>query len=195
MTRFAVCLTSVFVLTAAFAPAAPVPEDAKAVPLHWPTAVGTRLVYLRGERAPQQEETWEVTSVADRDGGKLVTTEYVRAGGARSPHQTALVTAAGVSLLKDNGTAYDPPWRVLTFPHKRGDNWGIPARGQEERMAVVGAETVTVPAGRFETVVVEWQRGPHEQPPRYAYAPGVGLVRLTYAGGSMVLKSVTHPRR
>jgi hypothetical protein len=195
MTRLLTVVAATSVLTAALAPAAPIPEDAKAVPLYWPTAVGTRLVYLRGEQQPQQEETWEVTSVVDRDGGKLVTTEYVRANDTRSPHQTALVTVTGVSLLKDNGTGYDPPWRVLTFPHKRGDSWGIPARGQVERMSVVGAETVTVPAGRFETVVVEWQRGPNEQLPRYAYALGVGLVRLTYPGGSMVLKSVTHPRR
>ena len=98
------------------------------------------------------------------------------------------------------GVAYDPPWRVLKLPHKRGDSWDVPALPRRhragERMAVAGAEAVTVPAGRFEAMVVEWQNGDPTGPLRYAYAPDVGLVRIARPGGGALLamKAVHRPR-
>lgn len=172
--------------------AAPVPKHLmpKDPPLPFPTTVGTTWVYV----GSSGEQTIVISAVEDKDGAKLVTTEYVSADGKRSPHMVQYVSEKGLFLVAERGKKYDSSWCILKWPHREGDAWETQLKGPFDGRGTMTAgplEKVKVPAGEFTAGRVEWELSLRNQPPSkstYWYARGIGLVRLD---DHMLLKSFT----
>ncbi len=167
--------------------AAPVPTHLmpKEPPCFYPTAVGTTWVYDRGN----SEETITISKVENKDGGKLITTEYIKAGGQqRSHHMTQLVTAEGVFLVAEHGNTYAKPWCIFKLPHKEGDTWETEGHGKGMRSGSV--EKVKMPVGELEAARADWDLG-DGRIGSYWYVRGVGLVGMGGAGTTKNLKSFT----
>ena len=166
-------------------PAAPVPKHLmpKDPAFNYPATVGTTWVYdLGGGR----EETVTIAKVEDKDGAKLVTTEYVRVGG-RSHHMTWAVGSAGVFLVAEGGRTYPTPWCIFKLPHKEGDSWKTAGHGGDMRAGPI--EKVKVDAGEITAARVEWDLG-EGRTVAFWYADGIGLVK-TDGGVFKGLKSFT----
>jgi hypothetical protein len=151
--------------------AAPVPTHLmpKEPPCFYPTEVGTTWVYDHGDA----EETITISEVEDKDGGKLITTEYVRANG-RSHHMTQLVTAKGVFLVAEHGRTYPMPWCIFKLPHKVGDTWKT--EGHCKDMKSCPAEKLKLPIGELTAARAEWDLG--NRTAVYWYVQGIGLVGM-----------------
>lgn len=172
--------------------AAPVPRGAEKPRLYHPIAVGTKWEYRqRNGNAPYRKE---VTSVEQREGDYLVTLAYTdivpKPGDVPTLEQYA-VSERGVFFLgtdlesPETRIVFDEPFCVLKLPYKRGEKWG----GRDEEPHVTGdIETITVPAGEFECIRVDWQGVP------YWYAPGVGLVRNGDDHNALELISFSVPK-
>ena len=173
-------LTSLaFAILAGTVVAAPVPKRADPV-LYFPTAVGARWVYDRGDR----EETVEVSAVEREDGEVVVS----RTGtdGAASGYSKTFVGPTG--LRQDQYGGRTSTVVVLRTDLKPGESWETP----EGKRTVHGPERVEVPAGKFEALRVEWEQDGSRMVSWYA--PGVGEVkRVERSGGEetvfRVLKS------
>lgn len=153
--------------------AAPVPKHLmpKDAAFNYPATVGTTWVY---EYANAREEKIVVASVEQKDGAKLVVTEYVRAGDKRSHHMTWSVGPAGVFLVAEGGGTYPKPWCIFKLPHKEGDTWKTEGHGSDMRAGPV--EKVKTPAGEILAARVDWEIGGRTV--SYWYADGTGLVKM-----------------
>ena len=163
--------------------AAPVPKHLmpKDPPFNYPATVGTTWVYDCGGR----EETLTISKVEAKDGAKLITTEYVGAGGNRH-HMTLSVGAAGVFLVAEGGSTYPTPWCIFKLPHKEGDTWKTAGHGSDMKAGAM--EKVKVPVGEITAARVDWDLGGRNVV--YWYADGIGLVKME-GGANKGLKSFT----
>ena len=175
--------------------AAPVPTHLmKPAVGYYPTIAGTKLVYDRGGH----EEVRIVMKVEPKDGGHVVTTETIEAGGMQSPFHKVLVNAKGVFILERYGDAYDPPHELLRLPYQANNKWEMAgtwgtSKHQEVRKTTK-EEIIKVPAGEFKCIRVESQytQGGGTSTSTHWYAVGVGVVKVDYGGGSeLILKSFT----
>jgi hypothetical protein len=132
------------------------------------------------------DETVTIAKVEDKDGAKLITTEYVRATG-RSHHMTWSVGATGVFLVAEHGTTYPAPWCIFKLPHKEGDSWKTAGHGGDMRAGPL--EKVKVDVGEITAARVEWDLG-GGRTVAFWYADGIGLVK-TDGGIFKGLKSFT----
>lgn len=179
-------------LLAAVAPAAPVPTHLMkpAAPVYYfPVAVGAKWVYAGQGR----DEELVVTDVDEVDGRKVVTVQQV-AGEQLTPDEKMGVSAAGLSRSECKGQKCDPPLHMLTVPFKPGQAVTWKSDNIEGTDTIVGVERVKVPAGTFEAVRVDssYTFGGVTGAAQFWYAPGVGLVKMTYDGGKeRVLKAFT----
>jgi hypothetical protein len=167
-------------------PAAPVPTHLmpKDKPFSFP-GVGATWVYTSGNG---REETITISSVEDKDGAKLITTEYVRPGG-NCHYMTWSVRASGVFLVAEDGRTYPTPWCVFKLPHKEGDTWKTEGHGGDRKAGPM--EKVKVAAGEILAARVEWDLG-GGRIASYWYADGIGLVKMDSVGGpGKELKSFT----
>jgi hypothetical protein len=168
---FALLFTSVLVGSA---PAAPVPKHLmkKTEPvLYFPTTVGSKWVYLDNGTA---ETTYEVASVEDKDGGKLVTVT----GGHSSP-TCWQVSSAGLFIVSMGKEVCDPPVPMLRLPLADNKAWETEKRnaGQLKGLfAASGPEEVEVKAGKFQAIRVEMEWVGNNKLTVW-YAPGVGTVK------------------
>jgi hypothetical protein len=148
-------------------------------PLAFPTEVGTTWVYegTRGKLTIVISETKE-----EKDGSKLVTTEYVLDKNKRKPHMVWRVSARGVFLVAESGEKYEEPWCLIIFPHREGQTWENPVKRPGinfiTSMRAGPFEKVRVPAGEFDAARVEWsfRKGQYNYTSWYAH--GIGLVRM-----------------
>jgi hypothetical protein len=154
----------------------------KEPPCFYPTAVGTTWVY----DCRVGEETITISKVEDKDGGKLITTEYVR-NGMRSHHMTQHVTPKGVFLVAEHGSTYAKPWCICKLPHKEGETWQTEGHGADMQAGPV--EKVKMPIGELTAGRVEWGAG-NNRIATYWYAQGIGLVGMS-GGNTKKLKSFT----
>jgi hypothetical protein len=135
-----------------------------------------------------------ISAVEEKNGGKLVTTEYVEMGGKRRPAQVRLVSADGVFLVAENGRKYDEPWCILKLPYREGQKWETRLRGRgfeaDGTMRTGPIETVRVPVGEVSAVRIEWEFtiGQNRHTATHWYAHGIGLVRVNE---TLKLKSFT----
>jgi hypothetical protein len=164
--------------------AAPVPKHLmpKDPPFSYPATVGCTWVY---HFPGAQEETIAVAGVEEKDGAKLITTEYVRAGN-RAHHMTQSVSAAGVFLVAEGGRTYPKPWCIFKLPHKEGDTWKTEGHGGDMKSGPM--EKVKIPAGEILAARVDWDLGGRNV--SYWYADGIGLVKME-GGANKGLKSFT----
>jgi hypothetical protein len=178
------------------ASAAPVPKHLmKTVPEYFPTQVGTKRVYLRGDA----EETQVVTKVEVKENEKIVTVEEVAKDGTKKPYQVVSVRPDGVYLVAESGSKYDTPWCVFKTPAVVGQEWETTTtRGKDWMIRgtkkVIAEERLKVPAGEIETVRVTWDSafGAGQQRSRsvYWYAANIGVVQIDDPP-HLVLKSFT----
>jgi hypothetical protein len=178
-------VTFALILSLQVLAAAPVPRHLmpKEPPCFFPTAVGTTWVYDYGN----SEETIVIAKVEDKDGGKLITTEYAPEGGQRSHHMTQHVSEKGVFLVAEQGRTYPKPWCLCKLPHRVGDTWGTEGHGGDMKSGAV--EKVKMPVGEFTAARVDWDIG-GGQGATYWYVQGVGLVSMGGATNKK-LKSFT----
>jgi hypothetical protein len=164
--------------------AAPVPKHLmpKDPPFNYPATVGSTWVY---EFPNGREETIQIAKVEEKDGAKLITTEYVGAGGNRH-HMTQSFSSAGVFLVAEGGRTYPTPWCIFKLPHKEGDTWKTAGHGGD--MTAGPMEKVKVGAGEITAARVDWDLG--GTPVKYWYADGIGLVKME-GGANKGLKSFT----
>jgi len=158
--------------------AAPVPAGARKPPIYFPHRVGDRWVFWDGEF----ESTQVVAAVNVRDGRTVITVAVETEDDRLVPSRQVEVTERGVyELPRARGGS---PRCLLDHPVRPGTTlrWKWDA-GTESR-TVRGPERVTVPAGTFEALRVEyWVTLPASPDPALVktawYAPGVGLVKCT----------------
>jgi hypothetical protein len=177
--------------TGSRAGAAPVPKHLmKAAPVYFPTRVGAKWVYLRGER----EETHTVTKVEAKEGETVVTVER-ESDGQMKPYWVVSVRPDGLYLVAETGEPYDPAWQLLKCPVEVGKSWaGKSGRGAnltlEGTLTVDATKKLKVPAGEFEAVQLTW--APKDASSlKYWYAPNVGVVQIGRDPPHLVLKSFT----
>jgi hypothetical protein len=178
-------LAIVLAALAATAPAAPVPDDAKAPVLFFPTTPVTWVYESWGVRWDYSVEVIEVVmSVQDRKGEKVLALGSVHDGKAHPSN--SMMAVGGRGLTKGYtifNERYETGDRVLRWPIVAGDSWAGRPRPEylEWRYTTRGWETVTVPAGRYDAVRVDTSRVLHNGKTELVtsawYAPGVGMVR------------------
>jgi hypothetical protein len=179
-------VTALALLLAA-ATAAPEPNDFD-TPEYLPTTVGAKWVVrvtaqVMGEEKRVSEYTEVVTAVEEQDGVKLVT---VARDGNR-PVTRYEVSPGGVSRVRQDELAFNPPLRLLRLPARPGDEWGwdsavtspLPPARFTGRCRVFGPEEVEVPAGRYRALRVEaeYTDGDSDHKQVCWYTQGVGLVK------------------
>jgi hypothetical protein len=179
-------LGALFLAPAPDLPTAPPPRE---VALYFPTKVGSKWVYQRGDTAV----TEVVTAVEQKDGGKLVSVAREEAG-KRVPVEKILVSGKGLARVGAGGNDLGYELHLLSLPITPGQKWKFGAT----EVTVVGFERIEVPAGTFTAVRVE-KVVPLGLPVTftYWYAPEVGVVRRMTEVGERgkgvveVLKSFT----
>lgn len=181
-------LPVVLVVTLA-AHAAPVPKTIRASKEMLPLAAGNRWEYATPDHPTATTETREVLDVETKDGVTHVTQKMT------NTTQVYRVDATGVAVVKSGNSEYKNPRVILKPDMKEGDSWEWDAGGYTEVRTIGKAERITVPAGEFEAVPIQYryvQNGRAFQNGTVWYAAGVGLVRIDYDGQtSQVLKAFT----
>jgi hypothetical protein len=175
----------------AIATAAPVPMHLmKDGPVtYYPVAVGTTLVYDRDGT----EETRVISKVEAVEGGRMVTTELVKADGGRSQFHKVLLTAKGVFITERSSSKYPSPFELIRLPFKPGDKWEeVAGSTSYATRRAIREEKMKVPAGEFNCIRVE--SGGEDGKTIHWYAVGIGVVKVDYGDHIMELKSITHPK-
>jgi len=175
-------------LFAGITPAAPVPTHllSKKPLLYFPTTVGSKWVYQRGE----EEWTEVVTAVEERDGVFVVTFGILsKSGSVNSPWKMA-VSASGLAEVEGKEIKLDSSHLRLKLPHKPDETWVNEELGLTYRS--LKPERVKVPAGEFEALRVMVEDGHQDEETRW-YAERIGLVKSKGVGRKppVVLKSFT----
>ncbi len=103
------------------------------------------------------------------------------------------ISDEGVFRLKMNGNDLTPPLQVLRFPIKKSDTWASESTvaGQTFKTNnMVDLQTVSVPAGKFEAVLVTMEANTPQgrMTNKQWFAPGIGLVKqdVHFSGGSIL---------
>ena len=189
----------VLVLPLATAPAAPVPPDDGQRNLYFPTRKGVKWVY---QSAKGTTSTEVVTDVKENSG---VFTVWVgqEVDGKIEPLHTLAVSQKGVFLVAERGqTTYDPPLCELKLPLPRGEMWEMRTKlvmkndsSNLTASYTAQAETVKVPAGKFEAVRVMAKSQLDEDEGHFRatfwYARGVGVVKFESGNVRRELKTFT----
>ncbi|HEX4612481.1 MAG TPA: hypothetical protein VH092_30085 [Urbifossiella sp.] len=169
--RHRVLIALVLTTLAASALAAPVPEDAKAPLLFYPTKVGTKWVYehVNGITEP-------VVVAAIKNSGRELVVSRAGEDGNESRYTKVIVSSAGLRQEQDARTGQPAAVWLLKTPFRAGDTWAIPEEAGGGKRTVYGPEQVVVPAGRFLAAKVVFDRPGGFQMTSW-FAPGVGEVK------------------
>jgi hypothetical protein len=157
----------------------------------YPTAIGTVWRYRTAGneilvRVAKQEKIDRANCalVESVMGDKVVASEHI----AVQPDGLYRYTMAGQKA--------DPPIRFLKLPAKKGDVWEVASKlgGQELKVTYeTDEEEITVPAGKFRTVVTrtrDFQAAGQKMAAKIWYAKDVGMVKteMTIAGNKVVIE-------
>ncbi|MBP3956290.1 hypothetical protein J8F10_13450 [Gemmata sp. G18] len=176
------------------APAAPVPKHMmpKGPQFNYPTALGTKWVYVIEGGG---EHTRVITRVEEKNGAKFVTIDWSAPAGRKPDQSVHVVTKDGVYIHAESGQAYDPPLLYFKLPYRAGDSWkstfARPGLKVSTQTTAGPVEKIKVPAGEFSAVRVDVEmsfNGQGKQTRARWLANGIGMVK---AEKSCVLKSFT----
>lgn len=160
-------LATVLLAVACPVAAAPIPEDAKAPILYFPTTMGTKWVY---DHARGDSETAVVARV------ETVGREQVVRRDGPMTYTPMVVSSAGLRQEQDVFSGQPGTVWLLKTPFRPRDSWPIPEQAGGGKRTVFGPELVEVPAGKYMAARVV-----HDRPDGCRltswYAPGVGEVR------------------
>jgi hypothetical protein len=145
---------------------------------YYPLAVGNTWHYRAGEnrfamRVARHEK------VGDAMTARI---EMLVEGKARS-HENVGVTGDGIYRYSYEGKEAKPPVRFFKLPPKKGDTWTVDSKWGTETIKgtfKTGEETVTVPAGKYETFTASCDKftaGDTEISVTYYFAQNVGVVK------------------
>jgi hypothetical protein len=151
--------------------ATPIPEDAKAPALYFPTTVGARWVY---ERAGGASETVVVAEV--KTAGREQVVSRGGADGTTTLYAKVVVSSAGLRQEQDVFTGRPGTVWLLKTPFLPGDSWRNTEQAGDGKRTVYGPERVDVPAGKYMAAKVVFERAGGGQLTSW-YAPGVGEVK------------------
>lgn len=178
---FAVLLLS---LVAGSLGGAPVPKEIREAKFYFPTAAGTKWVKKTGSHV----STPCVGRVTE-EAGKFVVDlhiEEIACGNAKSHYH---VSRHGVWELW-GVNVIDPPIAIqrLKLPFRKGEMWTSVARENDAEafryeFASVAEESVTVAAGKYEAIRVDWAKvvkGETVSSGSEWYAPNAGVVKATF---------------
>jgi DUF3108-like len=176
--------------------AAPRSKDPLKAPVYLATRVGDTWVY----KAADRDETRVVTAVEEKDGVKVVSVGRVGQDEKVTLTETIGVSANGLAWLAIEGVTLETPGTYLKLPLTAGATWEVHTKGSaptvelKGKMTVAGWEEVTVPAGKYKAVRINWDCQANGQPYPAAlwYAEGIGVVKMTLDDAEvLVLKSFT----
>ncbi len=142
----------------------------------YPTAVGTKWVYLRGDDTLVQTVTKVTRHINHTE--VVIGEEF---DGKVTPSDMLIVDKDGVRRV----CAKKGLFPLLQFPFKDKAKWAVNCGAEVGTCQVFGLESVKVPAGKYEAFRVEYGYVQDEHIRHHStswYAPGVGLVRQTLDG-------------
>lgn len=156
-----------------------------------PLKVGNKWTYKIEVGGQSLETVQKVVKIEKKDGKEIATLE-VEIGGQTLSEQTSS-DEKGIFRYSIQGMPIEPPVQALKLPFKKGETWEakFTAQGQETKVAYKSEaeEEVSVPAGKYKTVMVSAQFEVMGQQfsAKIWYAPGVGIVKQSFdfgGGGS-----------
>ena len=179
-------------LTAAVAPAAPVPKDFREKrPDYCPMALGDKREYAHPTNPEVVTQTRTITAVDVKDGARYCTQEI------STGQKTVLKTnKTGVYVVSSSGVSYDPPYMAVGPGMKEGDKWECgDANGMTRTIGK--PEKVTTPAGTFTAfpVAIEYTNIPGSGVQVLWYAEGAGMVRYDSGGTTILVLTKFTPGR
>jgi hypothetical protein len=161
---------------------------------YFPLKVGTTWEYA----AVGKKVTITVKTHEDVPGsGKCAVLETDAAGGKLTEHLS--VKSDGIYRVRANGKDITPPYLVLRFPPKKGEEWQIDSKTDNfaitGKLAIAEEQKVKVPAGEFDATVVKstnLKMGPQEAVLEAWYAKDRGMIkqhfRIPSAGFDIMLE-------
>ncbi|MBL8829944.1 MAG: hypothetical protein JNM18_23395 [Planctomycetaceae bacterium] len=159
---------------------------------YYPLKLGTKWNYELKVGDRKVLITNQVAKIETIDEQKMARVETVMNNNiAATEHLTS--TTTGVFRTKFNGSDVNPPICLLKLPVKVGDEWKDTNKiGNDELKTtckVEAAETIEVPAGKFDTlrVNVSAQVGDQSVETIYWFAEGTGVVKQSFNAGDMKL--------
>lgn len=168
------CVLFLTMLSSGGVMAAPALKGPNPDAVYFPTTIGAKWVY---ECRDGELETTVVVSVT-KDGEDLI---VAREGvdGTRTVYSKMIVAKEGLRQARD--VAGGKVGWVLKTKLAAGSSWETP---EGEKPTVHGPEDITVPAGKFTALRVDWERNGG----KYAswYAPGIGEIKRTESRGEVV---------
>lgn len=179
----------VLLLITASLAAAPVPKAIKKkFPDYYPLTAGAEWVYQWGKN-----EMVEKVSEFEEKGGVKTAKTICEIRGKVVSTDTVRVDKGGVFCTHINGKEVEPELPLLKFGLTEEEGWEMKSSFQQSRITgrftLKGVEKVTVPAGQYDTVVIEGNRseGAIESKTKRWYADGVGVVKMEYTmtGGQL----------
>jgi len=132
--------------------------DPEKTPTYFPLKLGTKWYYELKQAGKTLKLESQVAKMETLDGKPLAVLEKsVNGTVAGTEHLTA--TEKGVFRYRVDGTELSPPVCVLKYPLKKDDTWETESTIANEQIKVkakvLGAEEITVPAGKYKAFRVE----------------------------------------
>jgi len=188
----AVCVSALLL------PSLALTQEKKTTTNYLPLKVGNTWNYEVKAGGMEIAASQKVTKIEKKDGKDVATIETTIAG--QSINEQMSSTEKGIYRHSYQGVDVDPPILIMQLPVKKGDTWTSKFKimGQElsASMKTEGEEKVTVPAGKYDAVVIsmEMELMGQKITSKSWFAPNVGIVKQQFnlAGteGTMELKEV-----
>ncbi len=183
-------LVLAFAVTAMVSFAEPIPKSMRDTNTEWmPVGTGWKWEYCRTTNTDVVDEIREVISTEKRDEALFVVQR------TSNLSQTFRKDATGLALIESGGAKHANPRYIIKPNMKQGDSWTWDAAGYVEKRTVGKLQEITVPAGKFKALPVEFeynQNGTVFRKGTVWYAAGVGLIRIDSDGeDTQVLKAFT----
>jgi tRNA A-37 threonylcarbamoyl transferase component Bud32 len=168
---------------AALKPVRPVLLASRTDAIYYPLKAGTKWHYRLASNRDFRF-TIRVVDIEKLDGETLVARLEEVVDGVVTRREDVSSTTVGIFRHHSNGLDLSPPLCLLTFPARAGQSWHGDVKFNEYQgtaaCRIARTEEVTVPAGKFTTIVVH-RDNQLKVGPTYRYvdwfAPGIGPVK------------------
>jgi hypothetical protein len=175
---------------AAFLMATPIPKSMRQGSKEYmPLMKGCRWEYSTTNSPDVVTEVREIIATETKDGTLYATQQ------TSNLTQRFRKDSTGIALIESGGAKHANPRYIIQPKMKEGDTWSWDAGGYKENRRVGTPQKITVPAGEYTAMPVEFeyvQNGTAFRKGTVWYAAGVGLIRIDSDGEeTQVLKKYT----